>query len=255
MVRPTRAFERQTVDAESDQGLYWGNRQVTMRPLYSSSEDLSVSDARDAITASVVSWQKAGDGCSDLLFFEGGEPSGSATNLTSGTPDGENRIVWREDRWTVSSGRALAVTSIEFDLNTGEIFDADIDVNGVNFVWTIVTGANPGTDEEGRPFQDLQNTMAHEFGHVLGFAHSLVFEATMWGGSEDGETNKRSLDNDDVLAVCTVYPEGRLGPGESGSVTAGACGVGSHPIGLWWLLVVVVFFLRLRSTTGPAASA
>lgn len=251
-------FERERVDNAdpTTPALFWRDRNIVVRPLYSSSQDLTEEDASGATASAVLSWQRAGDGCSDLVFFDGQEPPGSETNLSgSEKPDGENRVVWREDRWTASSGRALAITTTEFVVNTGEIVDADIDINGVNFRWTVVTANTPEFDEEGMPYHDLQNTLAHEFGHLLGFAHTNVREATMWGDSPNGEISKRSLADDDILAVCTVYPAGQLGPGEPAPEQS-ACSASGNPKQVtWWLLALVALFITTHRRRDPAPHA
>jgi MYXO-CTERM domain-containing protein len=55
---------------------------------------------------------------------------------------------------------------------------------------------------------DVQNTATHEEGHSIGLAHSLDPLATMYATAPAGETSKRILSDDDIAAVCTIYPKG-----------------------------------------------
>ena len=48
--------------------------------------------------------------------------------------------------------------------------------------------------------------MTHEVGHYLGLDHSQIQEATMYRSARLGETKKRSLEQDDIDGVCSIYP-------------------------------------------------
>jgi len=61
---------------------------------------------------------------------------------------------------------------------------------------------------------DIQNIATHEVGHLLGIDHSSeslfeseesLVEATMYFASETGETSRRDLSSDDILAVQSLY--------------------------------------------------
>lgn len=55
---------------------------------------------------------------------------------------------------------------------------------------------------------DLQNTLAHEFGHVLGLDHVDIEDATMYPSMAAGETFKRDLHPDDEDGARYLYPDG-----------------------------------------------
>lgn len=242
-----RAFER-TRGESPDTYLFWHRRSVTVHTAYATPEDLPADRVELAVGRSFDEWNDAALGCSDLFLIDGGAPSGLDTNLVNGVHDGENRIVWREDSWPEElSDSILAQTTLVYDSRTGELFDADIDINGVHHFWT-------DTDEAGRVDTDVQNTITHELGHLLGLAHTPDPEATMFGTTTPGDLAKRSLAADDIAGLCFIYPEGLLTPAAPnipGEPLTGGCAVSSKRSGsaAWWLAVVVLW---VRARAAPA---
>ena len=117
-----------------------------------------------------------------------------------------NTIAFVED-W-MSRGydmAAYAVTTVWHNTSTGEIYDADMEVNngrGPYGVCDASAGCTDGT-------VDLQNVITHEAGHYFGMAHtpdSTV--ATMYAVSPPGEVLKRILKTDDVDGFCNAYGAG-----------------------------------------------
>jgi hypothetical protein len=215
---PARAFERETVEGAPGIPLVWATRVIALYPAYDSSMDVPAADVETAMRAGMREWETAGEGCTDIRFVIAGLPSGTDTNLTSGTHDGENRILFRETAWPAEAGPGvLALTTSVYRTRTGEILDSDIDINGESFFWTT-------TDEVGMVVNDVQNTVTHELGHLLGFAHVADADATMYGESPPGELDKRDLGGDDIAAICTVYPAMAPSPGGTGTRTSGLVG-------------------------------
>jgi hypothetical protein len=127
--------------------------------------------------------------------------------------------------------QAVAMTAVLYEPSSGRILDADIQMNGwdgepgplqlpaASNGWYFTCGApaaNPCTTygEADCSYMDLQNTITHEAGHVLGLAHAGP-NTTMFSTTVVGETAKRDLSQDDVAGVCAIYPE------PSGCATAG----------------------------------
>ncbi len=109
--------------------------------------------------------------------------------------DGENVVVFHDESWPYSSG-ALALTSVTADSN-GVIVNADMEINGVDHVFA---DAETETDK-----WDVQNTVTHEAGHMLGLDHTGVDDATMAFDARPGEIKKRDLHPDDIEGLCTIY--------------------------------------------------
>lgn len=242
-----RAYERGTVEGDPSTPLAWARRDLSVRIAYDTSEDLSSTDVRAALDRTLATWSGAG-GCTDVVLFDEGAARALRTNLMGGAHDLENRVVFREDAWPPDLGpETLAITTLVYRRSTGEILDADIDMNAVDHVWSVASEPPAGAI-------DLENTATHEVGHLLGFAHVLDPEATMHGQSDPGDVAKRDLSADDVLAVCEVYPAGRRTPGGDGArppLSSGSCSVARAPLaapapGLALALVIVIAALSAR---------
>ncbi len=108
-----------------------------------------------------------------------------------------NLVVFVEDNWEHARS-AIGLTTTTYDVNTGEIVDADVEFNADSYPFTTVDSAST--------MMDIQNTMAHEAGHMMGLDHSKASEATMYSTAPEGETQKRSLSQDDIDGICFVYP-------------------------------------------------
>src|SRR5207302_353838 len=67
---------------------------------------------------------------------------------------------------------------------------------------------------------DIQNTVTHEFGHAMGFDHTLYPNSTMNPTAPIGETSKRIIDLGTAQGFCNVYPRGQppLSCDETGSL-------------------------------------
>jgi hypothetical protein len=119
-----------------------------------------------------------------------------------------NAIVFVED-WSGDEELppdAFAVTLVWNLVASGEIVDADMLINPT-FARLAVCGDTCPRDAF---TVDLQNVVTHEAGHFLGLAHSDVVGATMSRRAPAGETDKRSLEADDIAGLCAIY--GHLPP-------------------------------------------
>lgn len=238
---PFKAFgyERSTVAKGSKIYLHWNQRNIEYYINEAGYKNLPLSEVVGAIKRAFYSWSSPS--CTDITFTfdpnakdEHGEkkyllPAGyTKTNFNSSTKDNKNMIIWRtqwpppgaiiKDEFKDNIHKIPALTTLNFDANTGTIWDADIDLNAYDFTWTT------GDTNDKNQLTDIQNILTHEIGHLLGFA-DLTKESdkanTMYGQTIQGELDKRTLEADDIKAVCQVYPfrgETPTGPGESTEV-------------------------------------
>jgi len=118
--------------------------------------------------------------------------------------DGPNANVWmfRDDEWPYASlsGDMLALTTVTFNVDNGEIFDVDVEINSVQYELSL-------TDTDVK--NDLPSIVTHEAGHFLGLSHSEVEEATMYLQYPAGSIEFRSLAADDMAGICDAYKPDR----------------------------------------------
>lgn len=186
-------------------------------PLYWASSCLTLSVQRDAsprqgieYDATVGVLQRALDAWTSVDCAGQGPPSiraeiSEAVECRSSELNDDrgnaNIIMFREDDWPYAAAEdAYALTRVRFGAESGQIWDVDIELN-----------ATEGSLSIGDPVQgaDLDSIVTHELGHLLGLDHTLQAEATMFARYVEGDDSLRTLEADDVAAICAVYPPDR----------------------------------------------
>jgi len=189
-------------------------------------------------------------------------PSPTRTDVAEFVYDEPNEsviIVYTADEWTRldESGNphdpeALALTLLWHDSRTGEILDVDMELNG-RHTFTDCANQTCVNDEV-----DLQNTVTHEAGHLLGLGHTPVAGATMEPTAVGSEISKRDLAEDDLYGYCALQlPQGPCEdcecptpPVYRSSAERGGCSVHapglSHATGAPLLIGVGLSLLGLR---------
>lgn len=108
--------------------------------------------------------------------------------------DGRNDVIVHTTDWPAPLTPGAAGHTVLF-VTGGRIVEADIHLNARDFAFVL--GKAP-------PAVDLRALLTHELGHVLGIGHSDDARATMHAGLPAGIA-ARSLEADDVSAVCALY--------------------------------------------------
>lgn len=160
---------------------------------------------------------------------------------TVGATDNTNSIVVLED-WPYAD-EALAVTLVTLNARTNELLDADVAFNAEEHRFKVLPDA-ARRDESN--FDDVQNTITHELGHVLGLMHNTAKEdLVMYPSAAPGEIEKRVLKQDDLDGLISLYgtaaPVSQVGTPTTPLDNVGCSSTGSSaPV---WLFVVPLFTL------------
>ena len=201
-------------DGESPIPIYWQDDCVVFHVNELGTGDVPFDEASAAILDSFETWDSVS--CSSFRLVYGGQTNEDRVGYYSCDPaQNANVVMFIASGWTHQSD-ALALTSVTYDMTTGVIVDADIELNDQNFNFTT-------TDLAPMVRIDLQNTVTHEIGHLVGFDHTTEAEATMFGTAPPGETLKRDLHQDDIDGFCSVYSD------STGGSCSAATGYFSQP--------------------------
>lgn len=166
-------------------------------------EHLDRDEARGAIRLAFARWTEVvcHDGRRTSLRFKEG-PEMPATQARGKEPFG---IYFRDDGWPHDDvNETLALTTQLFRDRSGDVQYSDIEVNSGQHQFAL-----RDTDKG----KDLEAVITHEVGHYIGLAHSPERDSIMTPQYCQDEkrcsTTKelaRDLGDDDVTAVCALYP-------------------------------------------------
>lgn len=209
--------------------LAWAQRQVVLRYPRTSGVEVSLDQIQNALLSSAAEWNNPG--CSDFTFLVGASTDEARVGFDwrsgSASEANQNILVFRrgsafgeEDAWLHPRG-AIAITTLAYTRTTGTILDADVEMNDAYFSFTACAENALACND----LHDLQNTLTHELGHVLGLGHPPssqpgASEASMFSSTSIGDRKKRDLAEDDVNGLCTIYPIGQA---------VGECYTGERP--------------------------
>lgn len=127
---------------------------------------------------------------------------GDGVNLITVAATAQNLAIFGDES-------SPARTRVFYDADTGEINEADIVINPYPY---SATGAPLEFSTDGTPgTYDLQSTLTHEIGHLLGLNHSSVIGATMNATQAPNgifglpAISERTLSESDRAAVKSIY--------------------------------------------------
>jgi hypothetical protein len=189
--------------------LYWRTACIGYSLQKRLSQNLPQDGARLAIQRAFQAWAEVDCGGGKLSSLNFSPLADVSCNRAEYNERGANvnLVTFKDDDWTykgIDNNRAK--TTVTFDGNTGEIFDADIEINSATNQISV-------SDKSAQ--YDLQSILTHEVGHLIGLAHSDDPSATMFASYAPGSTALRSLSDDDIAAVCAAYPPDRVASCES----------------------------------------
>ncbi|MGH9872958.1 MAG: matrixin family metalloprotease [Pyrinomonadaceae bacterium] len=176
------------------------------------------SDVLGAVRRALASWSRA----ANIKFVETASKKQSVSPTSGGDGVSLITIAGTGDNVALfAEGNTTARTRVFYDLDSGEINEADIVINPYPYAETgaalqFSTDGTPGT-------YDLESTFAHEIGHLLGLSHSHVIGATMQASQALNGTygvpaiTERTLSEADQAAARSLYGSQEK-TGSSGSI-------------------------------------
>lgn len=179
--------------------LYWASSTVTwdVQKDGSPKEKISAAALEEIVDSAFKRWEAVdcGDGQGpNITLYNKGPISCGEPQYNSNRPNA-NVITFHDDSWPYSDDGAqtntLALTTISFNPNTGEIYDADVEINSAQQIFVLKDTGHGG--------DDLNAVLTHELGHFLGLAHSSDNNATMFSSYDPGMI---TLEADDAAGLC-----------------------------------------------------
>lgn len=184
--------------------LFWPTSCISYATNKLGTADLDPADSRAVIKKTFQAWSdvQCADGSIAAMTFQEREPVSCKKSQYNKTGPNVNVVLFQDSNWKYRGiDGTLAKTSVTYNDLTGEIYDADIEINTANNEVTI-------TDDPAKVVYDLQAILTHEVGHFIGVAHSPDPAAVMFASYSPGSMTQRELHPDDIAAVCALYPEG-----------------------------------------------
>lgn len=191
--------------------LEWRRRCISYSLESSGSKDFPLSEVRSIVRSSFDTWLAVGcaEGSPGFEVEETEQLSACDRAEYNGEDGNVNTIAFVTD-WNDREydPLAYALTTVWHNTRTGEIYDADMEINEARGTY----GTCPEPDGCTDGTIDLENVVTHEAGHFFGMAHTdlSLTQATMHAISDPGEIAKRTLDADDAEGFCAAYPPGVL---------------------------------------------
>ena len=208
--RSTTCRSTSTKDCATDENscttegaqLFWPTSCIGYATNKRGTADFDPTDTRAVIKKCFEAWSdvQCADGSIASMTFQERDPVPCAKSEYNKTGHNLNVVLFKDDNWTYHGiDGTLAKTSVTYNDDTGEIYDADIEINAAYNQITL-------TDDPAKADTDLQAILTHEVGHFIGIAHSPDDSAVMFASYNPGSLAQRVLKPDDIKAVCAIYP-------------------------------------------------
>lgn len=199
---------------EGEVPIFWRNACVGYSMQASGSSKISYEDASNAVSLAFTRWTGAtcptdgtGRSRASIDVRDLGPAECAVVEYKSNVAN-QNVIIFRDRDWAYGES-VLGLTTVNYNPENGEIFNADMELNTQDMNPLAVRVGKTEGDPVEHDEYDFLSVVTHEAGHFLGMAHSDVAGATMYARYDRGQTNMRYLSPDDINGICYVYrPDG-----------------------------------------------
>ncbi len=183
--------------------LWWKSRCLGFTLQKDASSQVDLAQAEETFKKAFATWTTAdcGGGAhpSVAIDYQGPVECDKQEYNKDKTKGNANVILFRDDSWPYEgTSNILALTTVTYNTETSEIYDADMEINSADIKDFTVGDTNVK--------YDLLSVATHESGHFLALAHSHDTTATMYTDYKQTTTTLRDLTDDDVAAICATYP-------------------------------------------------
>jgi hypothetical protein len=195
--------------------LYWKGACVGYSLNRSASSKVTLDQASKIVSDAFAAWSAAAcaTGTPTVHAVDVGPVDCDLVEYNQTGPN-QNLIVFHDDVWPYADPyNTLGLTTVTFNTQTGEIYDADMEINS-----TVPNLVAEGPVPPGG--FDVTSIITHEAGHFLGLAHTPDPTAVMYAHYHDGES---VLAADDVSGICSIYTTDDARNTSAGAVPAGPC--------------------------------
>lgn len=134
---------------------------------------LTGNEFRSATVFALQQWRWATRGILDFDYWQGTDPLHYPSTLET---DGLNAVFFASRSHTPVDPNVLGYTQLLYNSKNGDIIEADIVLNDLNFEFT---GSPSDTSSNGGRKVHLGSVLTHEFGHVLGLSHSAEVNSAL----------------------------------------------------------------------------
>lgn len=170
---------------------------------------------RSAVVNGLQQWKRATQGMFDFDYWQGTNPN---IYIPQQKQDGLNSIFFASQSNKRPDPNVIGYTQVWFNANTGDMIEADIILNDVDYNLTDTPTDTSSHTERGGKRVYLNNVVTHELGHAIGLSHSNSINSSMLY-VEFSEQFK--LGCDDWAGAKHLYPTNNNGMGALSGVILG----------------------------------
>jgi hypothetical protein len=186
------------------QPLYWPQSCISFSVQRDGSarQEIDFDTAHAVIQKAFDAWISAdcGEGATPGLIIADYSPANCSLAEYNQDQGNANVFMFRDEDWPYQGAEdTLALTTITYNTENAQIYDADVEINSADADFTT-------TDVEEDIRDDLQSVLTHEAGHFLGLSHDRESAATMFPTYQTGYFHQRRLHANDIAGICEIYP-------------------------------------------------